>query len=141
MIKNFDFERFYDFVERNTEDYSFSDGCGSIEEDVVRYAEYAVRKKHDGEDEEAGLYMAAALNLALMLSFTRCGQYYLNEAKPEELNEEALIDHYALKLVEAEYTDKPYEEQKKIRKSLVDTVTNYIITKDAEEEYDEDYEE
>lgn len=132
QIVNFD--ELFDFIERNTEEYAMCDDCESLISAVVTYAEYAVRKKYEGNDEQAGLFMASALNYAFLSSFDRAAQYYRDEVKLEDLNERTLILHYALKLVEALYEDKPYEESKRYQDLLVDSVSDYILSKDAEED-------
>ncbi len=134
MKQNISFEKIYDFIERNTEEYAMCDGCDCLSSAVVTYAEYAVRKKYEGNDEEAGLLMAAALNYAFLSSFDRAARFYRDEVKLEDLNERDLILHYALKLVEALFEDKPYEESKKYQDLLVDSVSDYILSKDAEED-------
>lgn len=49
QIVNFD--ELFDFIERNTEEYAMCDDCESLISAVVTYAEYAVRKKYEGNDE------------------------------------------------------------------------------------------
>ena len=134
MKQNVSFDELFDFIERNTEEYALCDGCACLSSAVVTYAEYAVRKKYEGNDEEAGLLMAAALNYAFLSSFDRAAEFLRNEVKPEELDAKGWILHYALKLVEALFEDKPYEESKKYQDLLVDSVSDYILTKDAEED-------
>lgn len=132
MKNHVSFKEIVDFVEHNTEDYTFC-LCDYLYSSVVTYAEYAVRKKYEGNDTEAGLFMAAALNYAFLSSFDRSAQFYRDEASLEELDERELVIHYALKLVEALFEDKPYEESKKYQDALVDAVSDYILSKDAED--------
>ena len=137
MKKDVNLDEIVDFIEHNTEDYSFGTCGGDLFSAIITYAEYAVRKKYEGNDEEAGLFMAAALNYAFLASFDRPAEFYRSELKLEKASESSLIIHYALKLVEALFEDKPYKEGKKLQDALVEAVSDYILSKDAEE-YNED---
>jgi len=137
MKKNISLDEIVDFIEHNTEEYSFETCDCDLFSAIVTYAEYAVRKKYEGNDEEAGLFMAAALNYAFLASFDRPAEFYRSEIKLQDASESDLIIHYALKLVEALFEEKPYKEEKKLQDALVEAVYDYILSKDAEE-YDED---
>ena len=137
MQNEISFTELFDFIERNTEEYALYDGCECLSSAAVTYAEFAVRKKYEGNDDEAGLFMAAALNYAFLSSFDRAARFYRDEVKLKDLDERGLIFYYELKLVEALFEDKPYEESKELQDAFVEAVSDYILSKDAEE-YDED---
>ncbi len=136
MKNNINLKQFSDFIERNTDNYTLGE-CSLLGEAIVTYAEYAVRKKYEGNDEEAGLYMAAALNYAFLYSFDRAGRFYSYELKRSSMSNEDCIIHYALKLAHAEYVNKPLEETRKYMDLLLDKVSDYILEKEDEEDSEE----
>lgn len=128
----FNFDKSFEFIENTLCDFGF---CSDMFSAIVAYAEYAIREKDIGNDDEAGFLMGAALTMAHLYSFTSFGQDYLSDAKKENFDEEALIVHCALKLVEELFKGLPYEEEYHHYQNALDTaVSNYIRLKDANEE-------
>ena len=134
-MKKFKFEKNYDFIERTIQDYGF---CCDMASAIVTYAEYAVRYKMDGMDDEAGLFMSSALTYAFMFTFTGAGRFYLYEVDKLDLNEFDRIIYCALKLVEAEFKDKPYEVSRPLLDDLIDAIDEYIDFKECDEENNSD---
>lgn len=135
MSKKITIGQIADFVEMNTDYYACS---GFLTESIVKYAEYAVRKKYedDDHDEEAGLLMAACLNLAFIYSLSPSGKSFLSYVKKEGLlasDLEGLIIYLAVKRAKAEYRLKPDEETEYLMDALDATVRVYIQKIDSKE--------
>lgn len=142
MSKIITIDKLADFVEMNTDNFACS---GYLTESIVKYAEYAVRMRceDDDHDEEAGLLMAACLNLAFIYSRSSGGKSFLSYVKKEGLlasDLEGLIINLAVKLAKAEYRQKTYEETEYLMDALDATVRVYIRKKDSEEDDDSEEE-
>ena len=133
MKKEFSFEDSINFIERTIESYTFCE-CSYLSDEIITYAEYAVRNKLDGNDKEAGLFMAAAVSLAHLYNFQRSGRFFRSEMKKEDMDIKDLILHYILNMADAEFNCKPYETEKAYRDDLIDAVEEYILIKDSSDD-------
>ena len=129
-IKQINFEKLYDFYENIYDTYSLQDWSDMISM-TVSYGEYAVRNKINGNDDEAGLLLSSALTCAYLVKLAGVGNGYY-ETKRDEMDADALIIHYAIKLVDAMYHHKPYEIQQECQDNLINTIYEYIALKDSD---------
>lgn len=130
MKKIINFEKMFDFIETIYDTYSLQEWNDMLYM-TVKYGEYAVRNKIDGNDDEAGLLLSSALTCAYLVKLARVGNGYY-ETKRDEMDAGALIIHYAIKLVDAMYRHKPYEIQQECQDNLIDTIFEYISLKDSD---------
>ena len=129
MSININYEKIYDFIETIYDTYSLQESNDMLYM-TVKYGEYAVRNKIDGNDDEAGLLLSSALTCAYLVKLDGVGNGYY-EMKRDEMDAGALIVHYAIKLVDAMYHNKPGKIQQECQDNLIDSIFEYIRLKDS----------
>ena len=128
--KTFNFDKSYNFIEGTLSSYGFEE-ADEMFLAIVAYAEYALRRKNEGHDQEAGLLMGAALTMAHLFCFNMGGQYYLKEDIIKQTDLKGCIVHYAMRVADALFKDK-HEEAEKLKNELDKCVSTYIAIKDCE---------